>query len=122
MKKLNKGFTLIELLVVIAIIGILAAVVLVNVSSARQRAREAAIISALAQIRSNKELTFTTAYQPTTGPISSTISSNGGALTESNTTSTFRSSSTLPTGGFYCVDSTGASKRTTTSPAGPACP
>lgn len=126
MKRLKKGFTLIELLVVIAIIGILAAVVLVNVNQARQRAREAAIISALSQIRSNKELTFTTSYQPTTGQILTTIQNNGGssALIENNGTTSYMSASSLPTGGFYCVDSTGSSKKVTTQPtaAMTACP
>jgi prepilin-type N-terminal cleavage/methylation domain-containing protein len=59
MKK-NKGFTLIELLVVIAIIGILASVVLASLSSARNKGKDAAVKSQLANMRAQAELYYST--------------------------------------------------------------
>lgn len=63
MNKMNKkarGFTLIELLVVIAIIGILSAVVLTSLNSARQKARDARRISDIKQIQLALELSYDT--------------------------------------------------------------
>jgi type II secretion system protein G len=59
MKKLTqKGFTLIELLVVIAIIGILSAVVLVSLNSARAKSRDARRLSDVRQIMTALEIYY----------------------------------------------------------------
>ncbi len=52
----NRGFTLIELLVVIAIIGILAAVVVASLNSARQKSDDASRMQAVQQMHSALEL------------------------------------------------------------------
>ena len=53
-----RGFTLIELLVVIAIIGILSAVVLTSLNSARLKARDARRISDIKQMQLALELSY----------------------------------------------------------------
>ena len=52
----NKGFTLAELLIVISIIGILSTIIIVNISSARAKARDARRKSDLKTIQSAVEI------------------------------------------------------------------
>lgn len=54
----TKAFTLIELLVVIAIIGILAAVVIASLNSARTKAKDTAIIAQAKQIMTAVEMYY----------------------------------------------------------------
>lgn len=57
-KKLNRGFTLIELLVVIAIIGVLATLLLLNLTTANAKKRDLQRSTGVVQIRSAVEQYF----------------------------------------------------------------
>lgn len=68
--KKETGFTLIELLVVVAIIGLLAAVTMGYLSSAKKKGNDTAVKSNLATIRTVSEIYYTNnsnTYLPTTG-------------------------------------------------------
>jgi prepilin-type N-terminal cleavage/methylation domain-containing protein len=56
--KARRGFTLIELLVVVSIIGLLAAIILASLSSARKKGNDARIISDVQQTRVALHLGF----------------------------------------------------------------
>lgn len=139
MKKLQKGFTLIELLVVIAIIGILSSVVLASLTTARSKGTDAAIQSAMSNMRAQAELYYSS--NNTYGP----VVSFGACPTASGNTSIFSTTTTgglwnlvndvnskngsgpeycevtsnawvmiaSTTSGSWCVDSSGASKSST---------
>lgn len=72
---MKRGFTLIELLVVMAIIGILSAVVLTSLNTARQKGRDAKRISDVKQIQLALELYFdaNSQYPGTIGDTSSSV-------------------------------------------------
>ena len=116
--KFQKGFTLIELLVVIAIIGILAAVLLVNLAGTRNRAKDSAIKLEMGQIRTAIESLNLTANTyvgscnagTDCAALQSDITGKQGGGTVVNFFSASKYCVQYPLntgGGTWCVDSTG---------------
>jgi len=119
----TRGFTLIELLVVIAIIGILSAVVLASLNTARDKGSDAAIQADITGIRTQAQLFYTDHSNSYTGVCDDTTvakqilgadTTNGttlGVVCHASDTAYAVSAALVATPGtFFCVDSTGVSK------------
>lgn len=127
-KNRSQGFTLIELLVVIAIIGVLSAVVLASLNSARTKGTDAAIKSNVDSARAQAELYYddqpTKVYEGVctaaaadlgiAAMVSGATAAGSASVVCDDEDATWILSAQLKTDPtkYWCVDSTGAARQT----------
>jgi len=130
---MKKGFTLIELLVVISIIGILSAVVLASLSTARNKGKDASMEGSLSSLRAQAEMysinnsnsyanlftsnnTWASADSGVSRLLSAANTQNGAGTEFAGSSATaWAAQAQLPstvggTASYFCVDSTGVAK------------
>lgn len=138
-KNRSRGFTLIELLVVIAIIGILSAVVLASLNTAKNKGNDAAVQSNLSTIQTQAEIYYGGSGNNTYGTAGATNScavagslfvadatiakavaaadaANGsGTVACNNSTNAYAIQAQLLSDStkYWCLDSTGTAKQVT---------
>ncbi len=131
---LQAGFTLIELLVVVAIIGVLSSVVLASLNSARGKGNDAKVQAQLSSLRGAAEIYYSN-QSPNSYTSMCSVSAGDASgldqyLDEDNypagvgtigcvsSATAYQVHAALPfVGGYWCVDSLGASRKIASAPA-----
>lgn len=113
---------------IIPTIGILATIVLVNVSSARTKAKDSSVMASMAMIRTSAEMIFDQtgdSYDSVgcSSPEMASLCSSIKTYTEEeptiySTQSAYCAFVRLPLGGYYCIDSNWSERKTLINPSG----